>query len=74
MTNQVEHLDDYDDEEPEPPTVDDVALAAMQGLLASGKFDANPDVAVSLAWRVCVPAYYKERLGFSDFMNTINQA
>lgn len=38
---------------------DDIALAAMQGLLA--KPDMLPEAAAVTAWSVVVPAYYKGR-------------
>ncbi len=62
----------HDHSEPEPPTVDDIALAAMQALLASGKFEGSPAAAVALAWQVCVPAYFEQRNGFSEFMEKLH--
>lgn len=62
----------HDENEPDAPTPDDVALAAMAALLSSGKFDGSPEAAVGLAWKVCVPAYYKERNGFSAFMESLH--
>lgn len=40
-------------------TPEEIALAAMQGLLASGRFE-NAQAAVDLAW-LCVPAFYTAR-------------
>jgi hypothetical protein len=58
-------MSDGDDFETLPPSPDDIALVAMQGLLASGKYE---DVAAAcvVAWTVCVPAYHRGRTMFAD--------
>ena len=58
--DQVEIYEVEQEPEPEPPYPDEVALVAMQGLLASGKFE-DPAVAVGQAWAICVPAFYQQR-------------
>lgn len=60
-----------DEAPPEMPTPDEVALTAMSGILASGKFGEDFGIAAEMAWKLCVPAYFAARSGFSDHMNKI---
>lgn len=49
-------------------TGDDVAIAAMQGLLACGKWGETPGACASTAWLVIVPQYFQARdKFFRDF-------
>jgi hypothetical protein len=49
----------------------EVALAAMQGMLAAG---ADPQTAAGQAWLVAVPAYYSSRDQYSDMMDKLHAA
>lgn len=63
---------EYDELDPvEPPTPDDVALAAMHGLLAAGP-DVDVRAAVALAWMQAVPAFFEMRDKFSEFMEKLH--
>jgi len=59
---ELPHVFEEDDEEgdPLPPMPDDVALAAFQGLLASGKYAENQNVAATTAWQL-VAEFYRAR-------------
>jgi len=61
-----EHPDVFEDEEPMPPTPDDVALTAFQGLLVSGNFDpTSPDALARQAWTL-VPTFYNARQWYAQ--------
>lgn len=46
----------------------DVALVALQGLLASGK---DPKAAVGIAWNDVVPEFMRQQALFPTFLNKI---
>lgn len=53
----------------------DIAMAAMQGLLASGKYSAeNARSAVALAWMECVPAFIEQKRDFPDLLVRLGMA
>lgn len=59
MSDYVEEANvGADDDIPAP---DEIALAAMQGLLANPAYAENPAAAVHHAWVTCVQAYYEAR-------------
>ena len=50
---------------------EDIALAAMQGLLASGAYKDNLAAAAVAAWQEVVPAYLIARDAFPAFLQKI---
>lgn len=66
-TDVTEIVEDIEGEEEYlPPAPDDVALAAMQGLLANPQYTEGAQNAVMLAWTVCVPAFFQGRQVFAE--------
>lgn len=59
MTNQQEQV-----EQVSPPDPYDIALAAMQGLLANPNYGQNPAAAAYTAWQL-VPAFFEGAAQFA---------
>lgn len=64
-------LEEYGAEDDKPPGLDEVALAAMQGILAADSSPESISAAAGLAWTVAVPAWVKSRNEFIRLAPTL---